>query len=474
VDDRLRTRLERFLGTLRTHPDLPVSFAATPETIERMARDPDSKEVLAELGAELARDGRDLLDAPYVDIDPASLVDAGLEDEIGRQRDLGRRVLADLLEEPVTGTWLVDEPVDEPTLEALRAKGVFRTLLPATSVRGTPPSGAASLPAGDGEVRALVMDDRASVARGDRDDLADPLLHAHELLARLAATAQQAGDGATVVLSLDATTRASLALPTFFDGLTFGAPFVATRTVRSILDDITAPEPQLVRPDLPDLGRYPAVAADVHADLASYESMVAGRTELVERYAEPLALAASRDLSLRKRIEALEAIRRTLQRRFRAISTPARDKVTLGARNAEFPLVVTSSLGYPVDVKIEVEANERLRFPEEEIERRIAEGRNEVRIRVRAKASGDTPVRITVRSADGRVVLAESQYTIRSTAVSGVGLVLTIGAALFLALWWGRNWRRSRHVPTHARGRRPKPPDEGPAPASAAPVDAEM
>ena len=53
------------------------------------------------------------------------------------------------------------------------------------------------------------------------------------------------------------------------------------------------------------------------------------------------------------------------------------------------------------------------------------------------------------------MALAESQYTIRSSAVSGVGIVLTVGAAGFLALWWGRHWHRNRGVPR--ANRRPKP-----------------
>jgi hypothetical protein len=34
--------------------------------------------------------------------------------------------------------------------------------------------------------------------------------------------------------------------------------------------------------------------------------------------------------------------------------------------------------------------------------------------------------------------------TVRSTAVSGIGYVLTIGAAGFLVAWWFRHWRRTR------------------------------
>src|SRR5262249_26238612 len=49
---------------------------------------------------------------------------------------------------------------------------------------------------------------------------------------------------------------------------------------------------------------------------------------------------------------------------------------------------------------------------------------------------------------DGTVTLDSSTFDIRSTAISGVGLLLSVGAALFLAVWWLRHWRnsnRSRH-----------------------------
>jgi hypothetical protein len=35
---------------------------------------------------------------------------------------------------------------------------------------------------------------------------------------------------------------------------------------------------------------------------------------------------------------------------------------------------------------------------------------------------------------------------VRSTFVSGVGVVLSFGAGLFLLLWWARNWRTVRRA----------------------------
>ena len=63
------------------------------------------------------------------------------------------------------------------------------------------------------------------------------------------------------------------------------------------------------------------------------------------------------------------------------------------------------------------------------------------------RASGTFPLNISVTTGDGKLALRAARYTVRSTVVSGVGVVLTIGAGLFLAIWWITHWRRSRRQP---------------------------
>jgi hypothetical protein len=53
---------------------------------------------------------------------------------------------------------------------------------------------------------------------------------------------------------------------------------------------------------------------------------------------------------------------------------------------------------------------------------------------------------VRVTSPDGALLLDRSTFDVRSTAISGVGLVLSVGAGLFLAVWWARNWRKSRRT----------------------------
>jgi HAMP domain-containing protein len=46
----------------------------------------------------------------------------------------------------------------------------------------------------------------------------------------------------------------------------------------------------------------------------------------------------------------------------------------------------------------------------------------------------------------------DALLTVRSTAASGVGVMISAGAALFLAVWWGRDIRRRRRARHPASG----------------------
>ena len=76
---------------------------------------------------------------------------------------------------------------------------------------------------------------------------------------------------------------------------------------------------------------------------------------------------------------------------------------------------------------------------------------------------------------DGAFVLTSQEVTLWSTAVSGVGIILSVGALAFLGLWWGRNFRCRRvraASPSVTVSSSPAPdgrvrepvPDRGPAP----------
>ena len=67
-----------------------------------------------------------------------------------------------------------------------------------------------------------------------------------------------------------------------------------------------------------------------------------------------------------------------------------------------------------------------------------------VYVRVQTRASGVFRLDISLHSPDGSVRLATGELSVRSTASSVVGVVLTAGAVAVLAVWWFRTSRRRR------------------------------
>jgi hypothetical protein len=69
---------------------------------------------------------------------------------------------------------------------------------------------------------------------------------------------------------------------------------------------------------------------------------------------------------------------------------------------------------------------------------------NVVPVPVRARAPGVFTVDIVMHSPAGRLELASGQVSVRSTATSVVGIVLSVGALAVLAVWWVRTSLRRR------------------------------
>lgn len=462
VADGFAGDVARTLRLFAERRGVPASFAVSPETAERLAADDDRADLVADLRDELGRPGRDLLGAPYVPLDPAPMVAEGLDAELTAQADLGRRTLSAALGTPGTDTWLVDGAVDVASVDALRAAGAAHLVLPAAALGSGATASPVLLPSASG-VNAVATEDVFDLTG---EPAADPVLAAYQLLGRLAAVGSITPGGAGVVVRVDPSAASSRELATVLDQLDQPSTYLVAATVSDLFRDVpttTDPVASLTSALRNDLGTYPDRLRQAEQLLASYGSMLADPTAAPAEFERPLAQSSDARRPRGEQLAMVDDVRASLQSRFDAITVPERDRVTLGARDARFPLPITSTLDQPVKVVITLEASDRLEFPQDRIEATLEDERTMVQIPVRTRATGDTPLRITVRTPDGQVILDESQYTVRSTAVSGVGLLLTAGAGGFLAVWWGRHlWRsHGRRRARHARSSRPTPTDPG-------------
>ena len=512
IDPSALDQIHDLIEVLADQPATSLTLDATPETLEALAATttvPATSSAPATTGADLVADlrralaGRSVLGSTYVDLDVSAWTASGMRDALAYQRSHGANVAGAVLggaEAIDEVTWRAAPGLSADGLAELNELGVDQVVLDGSVVgpvdAGAFPDAARSQvaetqpfdveDARGGRVRAVATDASFGERLGTTDD---PQLNAQILVADLAVTYFGASnprvldlpDAARgVTFQVPAGERSSQSLAPFLAALATtpppaggGAAIFAPGTVESLL----ALEPATIEggdvavrsvtpdtaPGAPaDMGDYPTQLDAAEFAVSAYESMVVDTDpDQVRPLRQLLDVSGAAELDPNQRVQYLDAATGTVDAALAGVRVPEQDSITLTASAYEIPIVIENDLPYPVAVRVEL-ASSKLTFPDgPDLVAQLQPGSNRVPVRVETVSAGTFPLDIEVRTPDRRVALGDETIEIRSTAVSGLGLALTIGAGFFLLVWWARNWRKTRRTAA-----------DGPAPAGDEPATA--
>lgn len=449
------TALAALSRSLEAHPGVPLTLLPTPETLDAMdaSTRPEDQETLATLRRSLP--GRQVAASTYVPIALTAFERPTLAGEAATQLDRGSQVIEQTLgRRPDPRTWVAEDGLDDRSVARLRQQQVDRFVLPEKAFE--PVEMAVTL-AQPFELDARAVRRPVAVAgdpalAGHFDGASDPVLAAHRLIADLAVVYQDSPSRSRgVVVVVPRSWRPNKA---FLDSLLAGlatSTVVSAATVDTVFTDVA---PALADRSAPLLRRLappanpPSLpAADVQTArhrLVAFASMLAPENPLDDRIEELLLVAEGAGLQPRRRKAYLDGVESGIAAQTSTVRVPDSRSITLTARTGEIPVTILSGAGYPINVQLRV-SSDKLDFPRGAV-RAIGLSRQSTteRFSVRARTSGSFPLRVSLLSPDGSLVLGTSRFTVRSTAASGVGVVLSAGAGGFLLLWWGRHLVRGR------------------------------
>ena len=464
--------LRDIADALAAHRNVPLTVNPTPETVEALAQaaQGEGDEILSDLRTGLA--GRQVVSSTYVATDPRSLLEAGLRDELTAQRARARQVLSDVLSVRADPrTWVLPDALDGELLDLARASQVDRLLVSESALQPTDRTVTLAQPfalearRSAPSVAALAADPGLGAHfLADRErDAAGSVLAAHQFLADLAvihfdspgteraavalAPPEWKPDAAFLEALLGGLGQSPLVEPVTLDQA-FAVPAAETSSGRRLVR-LAASAEQPER--LP--GREIRAARD---DLEAFGSLVDPGNAVEVALDRALLSSQASGVSPPRRRALVASVGDGIEAQFARISLPGNRSVTLTARTGEIPITIQSQLDYPVRATLRVDSD-KLAFPDgarRELE--LANTNTTERFSVRARTSGAFPVRVVLESPEGDLVLGRSLFTVRSTAASGVGVALSVGAVGFLAIWWGG------HV-FQARRKKDGPADPEPA-----------
>jgi hypothetical protein len=405
--------------------------------------------------------------APFVPVNAAGLVGAGLAGELGLQVARGAQVMA--AELPVTtstapvgtaggglGAWFTNDGLDAAALTQLQAAGYRQVVVPATSVPDAPVNDSTAEPfeltTSSGSSVAAVA---ASTDLADRftADPGNPVLAASQLAAELAQIYYEKPN--------DTTTRivAVMAPAGWSDDPTFVGTLLDALDQNPIVQAVTTSDLFAALPPSPCRGGCRTV---VGADAAGLpvDAIRTQRQRVAALGTAATGASAQRvttqlgDLVLAGQSERLRpagqagvlhnaglAVDAQLDR----LQVAGDQTITLTAQKGRVPVTITSDAPYPVTGTLTL-TSDKLTFPNGQTKPvTVVPGiTNPFYFNVQTRASGLFKVDVSLSSPAGGLTLAAGQVSVRSTATSVVGVILSLGAVAVLLVWWLRTSRKRR------------------------------
>lgn len=451
-----------FVGAL-ARAEVPVNVSLSADAVDGVAEsvadgDPAATQVLADLQAVAQRGS--VLPGPYAPTSPDALAAARLGEELRAHLEAADAALeGELGAAPARGLWVAGPDLGGQGAAALAAEGIDRVVVREDQLEPLR-AGLLSLSLAqpflldldaEAEVEALAVDPLVAAHLGTD---VSPALEASHVLAELAMLwFEQPGVPRAAVLPVDEDVRPEV-VSAVLAGLADGRVLEAVP-----LDEAFERASPLVQPGggrvdraLSPTAEPEAIARAVRSGLAGARDLLGGLGSLlgdgadtqVPTAAAHLLLATSTALPATEQEAHLDAVATAVDDLTSAVVAPARETITLTARDGTVPLVVRNDGDVPIETTVRL-SSAKLEFPEGDVlPLSLPPGSTRLDLAVRTRASGSIPLTVTITSPDGSLTLAEVDYSIRSTAVAGMGVILSAGAALFLLVWWARHWHRTR------------------------------
>jgi hypothetical protein len=451
-------------GALTDHHDVATTVEVSPTAVSRVleTRTKDGLRALAQLAT---LESEQLIDQSYVPVNVAALSEAGLTGEIGQQLQRGDALLRSAGLKPSTGPWI--------DTSSTFSQGDSNDLGTGVQVAGSPQlvlsdgdlsgSGVANLTfaqpftldLGHGSTIPAAA---ANSTLGSRftADPRNPVLGAEQLLASLSFVHFENAflsqpRGVVVVPPSDWRPSGSF-MEALLRGLS-GNPALLPVTLAQFFAQVPVGgnrEPSVRHLQAGPAGRgiSNAAAGKIAVDrqeLTSFSNAVSGSPPEMVTLNDQLLTTEARILKPGQRTATLGAYTKSFAGETDQITLATERTITFTSRRAPIPITVLSSAPYAVHVVVTL-ASDKFVFPDGSTQHLLLNRpTTSVRVEAQARTSGDRlPIEVTLRTPNGQFVIARTVLTVQSTAISFVGVALTILAGAVLLAWWARTWRRSR------------------------------
>jgi hypothetical protein len=482
LDNSESLRLSQLVGAVASHPQVPVNLEVTPEVLDALSiGDVTDQETLATLRQMVSSRQVDIFPETYIEQPIGDFLSAGLPNELNAQFKAGDDAfLRDLGVTPSTSTWLINGPLDAGTLSAVASRGGKQVIIPDSDLTPVPSSVVSTIygstyawgtQLGTSSGPNLAAFSADGGLTGDFNRVPSTAMAATQLLAEIAMVqAELPGLARGIVVMPPAGWTPSPAfVSTLLAGLT-GDPIVrsvgasqlfdpTSNLVKSVTRNLSDSQPSPLRhsPFSTDTAVRTQTARNQVAALAS---VVPGSQPMVTQLENELLLSESGTVPDPQRKTVVESISKAATTYLNRIQLPSVSSITLTSTRGSVPLTILAPPSLHAQVLLVLKSQKLLfeKFVPPDGNCQVSDQTTEtcnislvgqnttLKVPVQSRSPGKFEMTVALFSPNGVPLGRSTTTTIRSTAISNVGLILIVVALISLAIWWGRDLHRGRRA----------------------------
>jgi hypothetical protein len=407
----------------------------------------------------------EVLRAPFASVNPSTLGSVGLARDFTTQLARGISVLEEELRvHPDPNPYVAYGVLDNAALQLLTQQNVDEIIIPDVNVvnqemttpadpfhlePSTQPSASnkSALPRLIGLVSNTQLGARFS-APGT-----DVVLAAHQFLAELAQIyfdLPGAEQGRGIVVAPQYMPSNTLFIRTVLNGLR-SSTIVSPSTVGGLFSTLSVgangqPAHLSLAQEHTNASSLSAGPIDrARSALKTLTSIAPSDSVLLTSLGDSVLLGESTNLNARRRTALLNAPGAELAVLRASLGLSGSKSITLTSLTGKIPITISySGAPGPIHVELKLSSSELTLPNGASRELILTKKTTTLEIRVSTRTSGSFPLQIELTSPSGNAQLFEGTFTVRSRAVTGVAIALSLGALLVLALWWTRSVARHR------------------------------
>jgi Family of unknown function (DUF6049) len=475
-------RLSQLVGAVASESQVRVNLEVTPEVLDALAvGDSTDQATLSTLRRMVQSGQAEVFPATYVQQPIAAFLSAGLGTELDTQMAAGDATFLKYLGvTPSRNTWLTEGPLDGATVSAMTSRGATQLIAPDGDLTDIPPAvmttifgstyawGTQLSVAGAPDLGIYAADPSLTV---DFNRSSSQVMAVNDLLAEIAMIQVELPGlpRGIVVMPPPGWMPSTAFVSTLLGGLA-GDPTIQT-VAASQLFDRTA---QLMKPLTRNLAGTQPPRVDSSAfspdtanqiqtarnQLTALASVIPGSQPIVSQLEHELLLSEAGNVPDNQRNAMVRSMSKAALDDLSRISLPDLSSITLTSTKGSIPLTILAPPSLHAQVQLVLKSQKLLfeGFVPPDGQCQVFDQTSEIctlnlvsrnttlKVPVQSRSPGAFQLTVSLYSPNGAWLLAQNKDTVRSTAISNVGIVLIVVTLLSLAIWWVRDLRHGRRA----------------------------